>query len=472
MKSFPASRKTARRNFFKSIGGLGALSTLLPLSATAQGAGYKGLVCVFFSGGNDSNNMLIPLGDSYSDHYLDARPLIAVNDSDVTPLTIANQNDPQVNPTGEAWGFHPLFKPAGGTGLADYFNQGDLTVVANVGNLAQPTTRAEMDGRTAILPRQLGSHRDQSLQWHSSIADRPFTTGWGGRVADVFYDGSSLQGNISLTSSRSYFLTPENKLIGPFDLSSGQALQLQMTSREETAVNALYNLDYTTETAQVPGNLFAENHRLQYNRALASSAVFADALDQFVEPAGWPTWSDDGLSEQMEIAARIIGVREALGQSRQILYCKMGGFDTHQNQNETQGPLFTEINRALTDFRQAMIALGVDDEVTTFTASDFNRTFTNNRETEDAGTDHAWGGHSIVMGGSVRGGRLHGRVPILDPEGPDFTDRAGRASWIPTTSVDEFAATLSKWFGLDPAQLASVFPNLERFSTPDLGFMA
>jgi len=439
-----------RRSFFKSLGGLGALSSLLPLAGTGQlGGGYKGLVCVFLEGGNDSNNMLIPLGSSYSDHYLDARPSIAVNDSDMTALNIANQADPSVNPTGEAWGFHPLFNPAAGNGLTDIFNAGKLAVVANVGTLAEPTTQAEIDNGTAVLPIQLASHRDQQLQWQSSIADRPFATGWGGRIADLYFANDPLQGNISLSSGRSYFLTPQNGRIGPFDLSSGQALRIGLGSAEEAAMSALYSPDYSENTAQLKGNLFAESHRQQYNQALASSAVFAEAFEQFAAPPGWPTWGNGDLSKQMEIAARLIAVRETLGQTRQILYCKLGGFDTHRNQNGTQAALFADINRAFSDFRQAMIALGVDDDVTTFTASDFNRTWTNN---------------------PVQGGQLYGRLPILDREGPDFTDSAGRASWIPTTSVTEFSATLAKWFGLTNGQLASIFPNLPRFATPDLGF--
>jgi len=470
MSSIPSLR-SSRRSFF-AAGGLGALSTLLPLTARPQNLdGFKALVCVFLNGGNDSNNMIVPLGSSYSDYYLKARPIIAVDDSSVSPLAIANQSDPTVNPTGEPWGFHPALTPAGG-GLGALFDQGKLAVVGNVGTLVEPVTRPQVEARSKALPIQLGSHRDQSIQWQSSISDRPFTSGWGGRLAELIYPDPGKRGNISVSTGRNYLLRPDNNALDPLNLASGTPLRIGLNPTESDILSVLYDVSYSNTTSQVSGNLFAENHRQQVNTAQAYSAVFSDALSQFVEPAGWPDFGTSRLGQQLANAARIIAVHGPLGQQRQILYTSFGGFDTHSYQNNNQNGLFSELTTGLSNFNQAMEALGLSDQVTAFTASDFNRTWTNNRDTAAAGTDHAWGGHALVMGGAVQGGRLYGRMPLLDMTGPDFTTRAGRASWIPSASVDEYSATLAKWFGMDNAQLAQIFPNLSRFDSPDLGFMA
>lgn len=466
----------SRRAFFRhslGAGAFGALSTLSPLNPVIAQNGdpgdYKGLMCVFLNGGNDSNNMVIPLGASYNDYYLDARPRIAIPDTDISALTIGNQNDPAVNPTGEGWGFHPAFSPAGETGLTDLFNQGDLAVLCNVGTLAEPTTRQQMLDNTVALPIQLASHRDQQLQWQAAVADRPFASGWGGRIANNVAGGLSMK--ISLRNDSKFLVSP-NPLSSTLQVSSDQGFNLDAENHSYVMpmIEELYGLSHGDNAQGAIADLFAETHRQKFNTIRENGAMLNQIFNNFSEPANWPTFPNTNLGAQMRRAAILVASQTTLGQNRQIFFCELGGFDTHQNQLGTHLARMTEVNDAMTAFYAATVALGKEQQVTTFTGSDFNRTWTNNRNDSTAGTDHAWGGHSLVMGGAVDGGKFYGRMPILDLDGPDKSPFGGRASWIPTVSVDEFSATLAKWYGLDNTQLADVFPNLGRFSTPDLGF--
>jgi len=463
--------RASRRDFFRTTGALSALSTVWPLGRVLAQNGapdeYRALVCVYLQGGNDSNNMVIPLGASYNDSYLKDREHIAIPDSDLSALTIANQADTAVNPTGEAWGFHPAFSPEGRTGLHDLFNQGDLAVIANVGTLVEPTTAAQLRNGHGALPIQLASHRDQTLQWHAAISDRPFASGWGGRITDSDVVVEDLSNRISLQGA-AQFLTGTNTAQGMLQAGGeiGSVLQAESDSYLLPLLDELYQNPAGQNTS---ANLFTETFKTRTNQIRTQNELLRGIVEDFVKPAGWPVFPIGALGRQLERAAVIASAQATLGQNRQVFYATAGGFDTHSNQSDTHGRLLEKLNDALVAFHQALGVLGKQDAVTTFTASDFNRTWTNNRDNDNAGTDHAWGGHALVMGGAVDGGHFYGRMPILALNGPDHSPVGGRASWVPSVAVDELAATLAKWFGLDNTQLHEVFPNLNRFNNQDLG---
>jgi uncharacterized protein (DUF1501 family) len=223
----------------------------------------------------------------------------------------------------------------------------------------------------------------------------------------------------------------------------------------KTSLDSLLNLPHQ--------NLFEAEFSKITRRSLDNAALLSTALAGVNLTTFFPT--GNYLADQLKMIAKMIAARNTLGMSRQIFFCSVGGYDTHGDQLTAHANLLTELNTALASFYQATVDLGVADKVTTFTASDFGRTFPVNN---GAGSDHGWGNHQLILGGAVKGGDLYGHVPALVVNGPDDTDE-GR--WIPTTSVDEYSATLAKWFGVTPTDMATVFPNLSRFATPDLGFM-
>ncbi|MFN0298846.1 MAG: DUF1501 domain-containing protein [Burkholderiales bacterium] len=445
-----------RRKFLLSASAIGAATTLPGLgmmNAAAQtAADYKALVCVFLYGGNDCNNTIIPAQAAEYAQYSQPRPGLAIPQGNLVPLNQAGV---------VRFGLHPNLAP-----LQAIWDAGKMGVAFNVGPLVRPVTRAQYRADRTTRPMNLFSHDDQQNSWQTAIADQDAKTGWGGRLSEKLTPlnatagvplALSLTGNdVFLTSSTSNgFALPANGTFGLQGFGAGQAEQAKYA-----AVQALWN------------NAQAGTHRImkatseQMNRSVTGSqtlSTIANTANATIQAAF--ANANSGIAQQLNRAARIIAGRTQLAVKRQMFFVSMGGYDTHENQLQNQANRFTELSSGLRAFYDSMVQLGISDSVTTFTFSDFGRTLRQN----GAGTDHAWGGHHFMLGGAVKGGQTYGAFPTLALGGPDDTDTDGR--WIPTTAVDQFGATLAQWFGVAPAELAQIFPNLARFPQANLGFM-
>jgi uncharacterized protein (DUF1501 family) len=448
---------TSRRQFLKAgIGaaGLAAWGDLNRIAAAASlakaaGEDYRALVCVFLFGGNDGNNMVVPTSTGEYQQYSTGRTVLALPRPSLLPINASNT-------AGRTFGLHPEMGA-----LQGLFNQGRAALVANVGPLLAPTTRAQLQSRSVPLPADLYSHSDQQAQWQSSISDGAPRSGWGGRLGDLLKSANGANQGSTLISVTGNNLFEVGTTISSFKVSPGATFGLDFYRSEGTdpvsrAINAMLS---------TPGvNLFEGAWNDVISRALANQRLLASALE--TAPAFVTAFPNTGLGEQMEMIARLVSVRQALGLKRQVFFASLGGFDTHgDEQLGRQAELLEELSDALAALHAASVELNCADLVTSFTASDFNRTFASNGK----GSDHAWGSHHWVVGGAVRGGAIYGQFPTLVAGGPD--DSGSNGLWIPTTSVDQYAATLAAWFGAG-AELNTIFPNLDRFAAASLGFMA
>jgi uncharacterized protein (DUF1501 family) len=448
--------RISRRNVLSGLSVIGLSAGLLGgrRPARASTDDYRALVCVFLYGGNDGNNMVVPVDARYDDYVTARRPQteggLALAQDELLPLAPASGS--------AQYGFHPSMPE-----LQQLWTDGALAVLFNVGTLVAPTSKADDAAGRVPRPESLLSHQDQQNQWQTSLADRPSRTGWGGRLADQLPSASlpplvSVAGNVLFAlGARAHPLAvpaaggPTFGLSG-FDSSGGsRALR--------TAMDVLRGLDLDNALVQsVAGETAA---------AFAASGALAPVL------AGTGSTTDalfaaqpSVLGNQLLQVARIIEARSVLGASRQIFFVAIGGFDTHNDQINRQSPLLAQVSASLSSFHAATVQLGVASQVTTFTLSDFGRTLA---PASGGGSDHAWGNHHLVLGGAVQGRQTYGTFPTLALGGPDDFTAQGR--WIPTTSTDQYAATLARWFGVEPGDLSSVLPNVGRFATDDLGFL-
>ncbi len=422
---------------------------VLPTLAQSSAPDYRALVCVFLFGGNDSNNTVIPSDDANFTAYQSIRGSLALTASELTQVRSV---------TGAPYAFH-----SGLTDLASLFTSKELAVVANTGPLVQPLTRAQYQGAAAAIPLNLFSHSDQQIAWQTSIAQGRSATGWAGRAAD--YIASQ---NINASSFPMFFSTAGNSVEGlgvstqPVALAPGQSLTLAgfsssgASAARLNAVTSLLTTGSGVSLVQAADDTLA--HSISDASALASALSKSTAL-KTVFPA-------TGIGAQLKQVAQIIQVQSYLGMKRQIFFCSLGGFDTHAGELEAHNNLYPQLSPALAAFYNATQELNVAQSVTTFTESDFSRTF---QPTTTDGSDHAWGSHHLVMGGAVQGGQIYGKFPTFELAGPDDTDTRGR--WIPSTSIDQYGATLCSWFGIPPGAMGTVFPNLANFPTANLGFL-
>jgi uncharacterized protein (DUF1501 family) len=443
-----------RRGFIRigaaSVGTL-ALRPFGLLPAMAQnGPDYRALVCVFLFGGNDSNNTVIPMDDASFQAYTSIRGNLALSGSDLTPTVNSVSGAP--------YAFHAKLAE-----MASLFGTKELAVVANVGSLVQPLTRAQYQAQQTPLPLNLFSHSDQQLQWQTAIAQGHSSTGWAGRVADYL-----LAQNINSGSFPAFLSVAGNSLQGtgaetqPVALAPGQSLTLQGFNSSQasqgrlSALTSLLTLNSGVSLVQAANDTLSNS--MKDATALGSALGKASPLKtQF--PA-------TTIGAQLQQVAQIIQVQAALGMRRQIFFCSLGGFDTHTNELNTHNMLYPELSPALSAFYDATQELNMAQNVTTFTESDFSRTL---QPTSGGGSDHAWGSHHLVLGGAVQGGQIYGKFPTFQLAGPDDADTRGR--WIPTTAVDQYGATLCSWFGIPDSALASVFPNFANFGSKKLTFL-
>jgi uncharacterized protein (DUF1501 family) len=443
---------TNRRSFIKyaSLAAAGNAAGLRPfgmLNALAQTTtDYKALVCVFLYGGNDANNMLIPFDTKGYASYASIRGPIALPQAPLLQLASAPN-----------FALHSSLPD-----VQTLFNSGNAALVTNVGTLVEPTTRAQyLAGQT--VPTNLFSHADQQSEWQNAAQSGATPTGWAGRISDTLTPQFNTSAKIPMvTSVAGDTLFCNGASSTPVSVSPGNLGAA--TCSEGTTECAAQQL-----TAQALLNfssgisLVTADNNIQTN-AYAYAKTLSDAV-QSVTPLKtvFPT---SALGSQLAQIAQIIQVRAALGVSRQIFFCGVGNFDTHSNQVALQAALLSQLSPALAAFYNATGELGVQNAVTSFTMSDFNRAFQPNTNT---GSDHAWGSHHIVLGGAVKGGKMYGTFPTLALGGPDDSGSNGR--WVPTTGSAQYAATLASWFGVSTAQMATVFPNIGSFATTNLGFV-
>jgi len=446
----------SRRDFLKrtcctAAAGLAAASfnRFGLVNALAQGTqDYKALVCVFLFGGNDSNNMVVPLSSSGYNSYQQVRSVLALPQASLLPISA---------PSAGSFGFHPKFPE-----LQGLFNQKHLAVLANVGTLVRPTTRTQFQQGQATLPQNLFSHSDQQAQMQTASLSGNGQTGWAGRTADKIQSiyGGTFPVIISLAGTNIFCEGLVARSIessgNPTKLLSGFSSSAQSQSRM-SALQSLLTFDTGVSLIQAAST--TTSNALQDSKALADALAAAPAL-----ATAFP--NNNGLASQLKQVAQIISVRAALGLQRQIFFVSLGGFDTHSDQINAQTGLYTQLSQALNAFYQATVEIGAASQVSSFTLSDFSRTY---QPDSTSGSDHAWGGHHLIMGGAVKGGDFYGTFPTLALGGPDDATNEGR--WIPTTSLDQYAGTLANWFGVPTADLPTIFPNLPNFSNQLLNFV-
>ncbi|QBE62520.1 DUF1501 domain-containing protein [Pseudoduganella lutea] len=467
----------SRRDFLRSIAsatGVAAAPLALNLAAagTAAAAGasdYKALICLYMMGGNDHYNTFLATDRTSWTEYErlrdtnDAQSIALPKDGSfggVLPVGTAT-----VQP-GRTFAFHPQL-----AGLRQLYNSGRAAVVSNVGTLVQPTTREQYLANSVPLPPKLFSHNDQQAVWLSDRAEGS-TVGWGGRMADLI---NSANGNSSFTcisaAGNTVFLS--GRQMQQFQIAPAGAVPIEGISGRVLGANfqlrSLIAGSHTNKLEAAHASVVSRSIDLQ---AQLASAMVAAGPGGVPNPKGYVnpmtgTAAVNPLASQLQIVARMIAAREALGMKRQVFFVSMGGFDTHDGQSRRHAALMARLDHALSYFDTTMANLmgaNVRQQVTLFTASDFGRTLTSNGD----GTDHGWGSHHFVAGGAVRGSDIYGDFPTI---GLGHANDIGQGALLPSVAVDQYGATLGRWLGLSDSELIDVFPSLVNFSQRDLGFM-
>jgi uncharacterized protein (DUF1501 family) len=470
----------SRRQFLRtaSMAGMAGISAspfilgLNSMAAMAQGSGasdYKALVCVFLQGGNDGHGTVIATDPTSFSAFTQARsgaPGLAYPMNELLPIVLKT---PQ---SGRTFALNPAL-----TGVQNVFNAGRAAIVANSGTLIAPATKTQVNANSVPLPASLFSHFDQTAAWQAIASNGGSAehVGWGGSVADLI-EGMNMNSNSTFTCISTAGIA--------LFLSGQTSFQLNVTSAGPIPIYGLANPPFGLPASSNPlasilsadeANLFAKEYGVVVNRSIAAQATLASAMlpagvggvpnpPQYLDPQT-KMLTDNPLAISLQTVARIISGYPSLGVTRQIFYVQLGSFDTHNNQAIQHAQLLTQLGAAFEYFDGLMVAAGLGNQVTTFTASDFGRTLTCNSN----GTDHGWGSHHFVVGGAVQGQDMYGQYPVI---GVNQANDVGAGRLIPTTSVDQYAGTLARWFGLSDGQVRQVFPNFGNFgSSPYLGFM-
>lgn len=450
----------SRRNFLR----LGASATMLlgldpvRFAAAQTATDYKALVCLFMFGGNDSHNLVVPLNSTQYNAYTAARGYLALPQNQILPIADTAQG---------SFGLH-----YGMPEMQTLYTQGRLAVLANVGLLVQPTSYTQSNTFGYPLPLNLRSHSDQIVQMQTGIPSASGGTGWGGRTLDLMeyeYSYNSTTGfpvSISMQSPalfcagsivRNVSLQPENYL-AQNGLSVWPA---SATAARKAAQRQLVSVS--------SGNGIIDAANKVMLDAIELNPLLEEAANAVVFQKPFPGTS---IGRQMQEIARIISLNTQLGVGRQVFFCSVGGFDTHGSQPYQQWDLLQQISKAVDAFYAATVQLGVAQQVTTFTLSDFGRTL----QPSGTGSDHGWGGHHLLVGGAVSGGRIYGRFPLMtnynnfNATNDDYADNRG--VMLPGVSLSQYGATLARWFGAADGDLNGLFPTLANFGVRDLGFMA
>ena len=446
-----------RRGFLTHTCGLGVASATLGSTALSMGLarsasaasldGYKALVCVLLAGGNDSFNMLVPNDSDQYDEYRGIRSDLALNSSDLKPLsgTVAD---------GRSFALHPNL-PA----VHEMYENQELAFIANVGTLMEPIDAEAVEAGAGRVPIGLFSHSDQIAQWQTAVSySRASTYGWGGRLADLI-DPDPVNGlsmNVSLAGTN---LFQSGRRVTPYSVyneGDGAPGIWGPPRWWESGVNPWEVVSQLLEVEH--NNLLRREYSRRLRGAIDNQRTFVEAIR--TAPELKAEFSGHYFSKALKQIARVIGARRTFGQTRQTFFLQVGGWDHHDEVLNNQATMFPWVDEGLRSFRDALIELGEFDNVTTFTISDFARTLTSNGR----GSDHGWGGHQLVMGGAVRGGNIFGTYPMLSKNSPLDV---GRGVYVPTTAVEQYFSDLALWFGVAPFDLEEVLPNVRRFYSPE-----
>lgn len=471
-----------RRNFLLNSGKLALLGTATPFisslslmnqAAAAGTSDYKALVCIFLYGGNDYANTVIPYDDTYYNMYHNIRSGevpgqgatgIAIAKSDLTNTLLNPKN---ALPNSRQYALHPSL-----TNVSRLFNSGAAAIQLNVGPLIVPINRTQYDSLDRVnypLPPKLFSHNDQQSLWQSSSPEGS-TIGWGGNIAD-----SSLSNNSNSTftcisvSGNTVFLAGDSTIA--YNISTSGAIPINGVTNSVYGSSSVQNV-LKTLVQQPSSNILANEYNKITTRSITCESQVSSALAN--TNITTPFDKTNSLANQLLIVAKLIAARNTLGNKRQVYFVSLGGFDLHDNLIDQHAKLLTQVDSAVSSFYNATVELGVSDKVTAFTASDFGRTLSSNGD----GSDHGWGSHHLIVGGAVNGQNFYGTAPSVDI-GTTMQDHVGQGRLIPSTSVDQYAATLAKWHGVPDAELYNILPNLKNFGIKanrldyptDIGFM-
>ncbi len=464
--------KPTRRTFLTGASALSA-ATLAGLGSSlsafqanaAETSGYKALVCVFFLGGMDGHDTVLPYDQASYDRYATIRePLFNLYENMQGGSTRARDRLLPLNPINSAdFGTREFALPEEMSGIKGLFDSGNAAIVGNVGPLIQPLNRTQFLNETAPQPKRLFSHNDQQSTWMSSQPEGA-QFGWGGRFADAALNAGANNGSTDFSTITSLgnelFLTGETAR--PYQVGLNGAPEIDALNFFEDGRNTpegeeIYQKlrDHFEAMDFNSGNLIDQDVANSMRTALTTNENFNEAFAS-IQPFA-TAFPGSFLGQQLQAVANTIAIRDALLINRQVFFVAIGGFDTHSNQVDDLPGLQTQIDQAVVAFYLAMQEIGLGSDVTLFTASDFGRTLAINGD----GTDHGWGSHHFVIGDAVQGQRIYGDMPPYD-FGHD--QDAGNGRLIPTTSVEQFAEPLGRWFGLSDAEIATALPNLSNFN--------
>jgi uncharacterized protein (DUF1501 family) len=503
------STPSSRREFLRRASALSLAGSAAPFALNLAGIGsaaaqttatYKALVCVFLYGGNDAYNMVLPTDTASWNNYITVRnqapdPISLRAPGTVAVASAAVGSPDRLGgvlsitprrPQGRSFALHPSM-----SGVRDLFAAGRLGIVSNVGPLVRPTSKLQYKDTTFPKPAKLFSHNDQQSTWQA-YAPEGATAGWGGRMADLLASNNASTTFTAISASGNAVWLAGRTIL-QYQVSTGGAIRIGGSGNSLFGSTIAFDKLRAVMTGVRSSHLMQRDHASVVSRSIAAESSLTAALPPAtIAPygtAGLPSGTADPLlqydspitgakavnplAQQLQIVARIIGARTALGVKRQVFFVSLGGFDTHDAQNRSQADNMAKLSQGLKYFDATLGAMGVAPDVTTFTASDFGRTFTSNGD----GTDHGWGSHHLVMGGAVHGGDLYGNFPAYGlPDGKgDFTspNQIANGAMLPEVSVDQYAATLGRWFGVSDTQLLDLFPNLSQFDigVRNLGFL-
>ena len=467
MRSTSTSPLT-RRVLLQRAGQLGVMGAAAPLAMNLASAAdaaalanddYRALVCVFLYGGNDHGNTLIPFDPVNYRKYKELRGDVAVGREHLAPTALTTPRG-QTLTDDLQYAFAPYLPR-----LHMLFQSGKLAAQLNVGSLITPLTKAQYESSNRDLyplPPKLFSHNDQQSVWQA-LHSEGSSVGWGGRLGDMALSGNqhSLLTCIS-ASGNAVFVSGRNAL--QYQIGTDGAIKVNAIQEPQYGSPAISEALRTLITQERPHAFENELTKLT-RRSIAMEAVVNGALANVNLQTSFDTTpGENSLADQMKIVARLIGAREQLGSRRQVFFVSLEGFDHHNDLMNKHTELMAKVDEAMAAFYVATVELGVARQVTTFTASDFGRTLSSNAD----GSDHGWGSHHFVMGGAVNGGRYYGTAPHMSVQ---TDDQVGQGRLLPSTSIDQYGATLAKWFGVPASEMRTVFPNIGNFDAPDIGFV-
>jgi uncharacterized protein (DUF1501 family) len=469
-----------RRAFLKRSAQLGAMGAAAPFAmnmgliseaaAFTAGSDYKALVCLFLLGGNDHHDTLIPYDDINYNAYSAirgggagqtaggiARAKASLTNTLLTPST------PQTLTNNVQFALHPAM-----TRMKARFDEGRLAAMLNVGTLIRPTSLTEyrsQDRSAYPLPFGLFSHNDQQSVWQSSSPEGA-SSGWGGRLADMSLSSNANAIFTAISAAgNSVFLAGKSAV--SYQVSGGGAIKLRNGATTVGSSSTAYQMMREIMMQPDPSpHIFEGEYNRVTKRSIEAEAVYSAGLSPIALNTSFLNGATNPvpIASQLQIVARTIAARQALGVKRQVFFVAVGGYDNHDNLIVDHDKLMTDLDFAMDAFYRATVEMGVADKVTTFTASDFGRTLSSNGD----GSDHGWGSHQFVLGGGVSGGRYYGTAPQISVSSPD---QVGQGRSIPTMSVDEYGATLTRWFGAEAGDMRTLFPNIGNFANPNIGFM-